>query len=63
MENLGYLFVAYTIIFVAIFLYVLFVWRRQAELEAELRAIEARLRALGDTTAQRSQSATVRSGS
>lgn len=43
MENLGYLFAAYSIIFIVIFLYVLFLWRRQAHLEAELRALEARL--------------------
>jgi CcmD family protein len=43
MENLGYLFVAYSIIFVVIFLYVVFLWRRQARLEAELRALEAKL--------------------
>ncbi|HZO82778.1 MAG TPA: CcmD family protein [Candidatus Binataceae bacterium] len=49
MENLGYLAAAYAIIFVVIFLYVLFLWRRQAALEAELRAMEARLRALGET--------------
>jgi CcmD family protein len=48
MENLGYLAAAYAIIFVAIFLYVAFIWRRQAALEAELRAMEARLRALGE---------------
>jgi CcmD family protein len=44
MENLGYLFAAYTIIFMVIFLYVLFIWRRQTRLEVELRTIEARLR-------------------
>jgi CcmD family protein len=46
MEHFGYLFAAYSIIFVAIFLYVLFIWQRQSRLEAELRAMEARLRAL-----------------
>ncbi len=46
MENLGYLFAAYTIIFVVIFAYVLFVWRRQAALEAEIREVEVRMRAL-----------------
>jgi len=45
MEHLGYLFAAYTIVFAVIFLYVLFIWRRQAALEAELRTLEARLRA------------------
>ncbi|MGH7814289.1 MAG: CcmD family protein [Candidatus Binataceae bacterium] len=43
MENFGYLFAAYTAIFAAIFLYVVFLWRRQAALDAELRALEARL--------------------
>jgi CcmD family protein len=45
MEHLGYLFAAYTIVFAVIFLYVVFIWRRQAALEAELRTLEARLRA------------------
>jgi CcmD family protein len=53
MENLGYLFVAYSIIFVAIFLYVLFLWRRQAQLEAELRAIEDRLKDVRSALAAR----------
>jgi CcmD family protein len=51
MDNLGYLFAAYTIIFVVIFGYVLFIWRRQAALEAELRGLEERTRAL-DRSAQ-----------
>jgi CcmD family protein len=42
-EHLGYLFAAYTAIFVVIFLYVVFIWRRQAALEAELKALEGRL--------------------
>jgi len=46
MDNLSYLFVAYAIIFAVIFGYVLFIWRRQAALEAELRAMETRMRAL-----------------
>lgn len=46
MDNLGYLFAAYTIIFVVIFGYVLFIWRRQAALEAELQSLEARLASL-----------------
>ncbi len=46
MEHLGYLFAAYSAIFIAIFLYVLFIGRRQANLEDELRALEARLEAL-----------------
>ena len=51
MENFGYLFAAYSIIFVVIFLYVVFIWRRQAALDAELRALEARMAALTDETA------------
>jgi CcmD family protein len=46
MENFGYLFAAYSIIFVVIFLYVVFIWRRQAALDAELRTLEARMAAL-----------------
>ena len=46
MENFGYLFVAYAIIFAVIFGYVIFIWRRQAALETELRAMEARMRAI-----------------
>ena len=51
MVNLSYLCVAYAIIFAVIFGYVLFVWRRQAALEAELRAMEARMRALSEGAA------------
>ena len=43
MDNLGYLFAAYIAIFIVIFLYVIFLWRRQAHLEAELTALEGRL--------------------
>jgi CcmD family protein len=43
MEHLGYLFAAYSAIFIAIFLYVVFIGRRQASLEEELKALEARL--------------------
>jgi len=43
MDNLGYLFAAYSAIFIVIFLYVIFLWRRQAHLEAELTALEGRL--------------------
>jgi CcmD family protein len=50
MENLGYLFAAYSIIFVAIFLYVLFIWRRQAVLDAELRTLEAQMATLTGET-------------
>jgi CcmD family protein len=48
MDNLSYLFAAYAIIFAVIFGYVLFIWRRQVALEAELRAMEARMKAFDD---------------
>ena len=51
MEHLGYLFAAYSIIFGAIFLYVVFIWRRQAALDAELRALEAQMAALKEAAA------------
>jgi len=43
MDHLSYLAAAYGIIFAAIFFYIMFLWRRQAELETQLRALEARL--------------------
>jgi len=43
MDHLGYLFAAYSAIFIVIFLYVVFLWRRQTHLEAELKALEAKL--------------------
>jgi len=46
MDHFGYLFAAYSIIFIAIFLYVAFIWRRQALLQSELDALEKRLRAI-----------------
>lgn len=46
MDNLSYLVVAYSIIFAVIFLYVVFLWRRQARLNDEMRAIEAKLKEL-----------------
>jgi len=46
MEHFDYLFAAYTIIFVVIFAYVVFIWRRQARLENEIRAMEERLKRL-----------------
>jgi CcmD family protein len=52
-DHLGYLFAAYTIIFVVIFLYVMFIWRRQKSLEAELHAVESRLAELSARTAPR----------
>ena len=48
MEHFGYLFVAYSTIFTAIFLYVAFIWRRQSFLERELEALRKRLDALND---------------
>jgi len=53
MENLSYLFAAYTIIFAVIFLYVLFLWRRQTRLEGELRALENRLSSVREELAGR----------
>jgi len=46
MDNLSYLVVAYSIIFIVIFLYVVFMWRRQTRLDDEMRAIEAKLEQL-----------------
>ena len=61
MEHLGYLFAAYTIVFAVIFLYVLFIWRRQAALEVELRTLEARLRAVAENSADSDSKATAES--
>ncbi len=58
MEHLGYLFAAYSVIFAAIFLYVLFIRRRQARLEGEIRAMEERLRSLGSAAESPADSAT-----
>jgi CcmD family protein len=49
--HFGYLFAAYSIIFIVIFLYVMFIWRRQAALDAELRTLEARVAALTERSA------------
>jgi CcmD family protein len=54
MDNFGYLFAAYTIIFAVIFLYVVFIWRRQSRLEIELRAMEVRLKEVCDEIEARS---------
>jgi CcmD family protein len=43
MENWSYLCAAYSIIFAAIFLYVMFLWRRQARLDNKLRRLEAQV--------------------
>jgi CcmD family protein len=51
MENLSYLFAAYTVIFVVLFLYVLFLWRRQARLDAQLRSLENGLRSVREELA------------
>lgn len=56
MENLGYLGAAYAIIFAVIFLYVIFVQRRQARLDERLRMLEARLAELRDNLPRRSAS-------
>jgi CcmD family protein len=56
MEHLGYLFAAYSIIFVVIFLYVVFIWRRQAALDAELQTLEARMAALTESSTAASAS-------
>jgi CcmD family protein len=53
MDNLGYLFAAYSIIFAVIFLYVAFLWRRQARLDAQLRALENRLKDVRDELSAR----------
>ena len=56
MEHFGYLFAAYSIIFAVIFLYVLFIWRRQSALDAELRTLEARMAALQENSTAASAS-------
>jgi CcmD family protein len=52
MENLSYLFAAYSIIFAAIAIYVWFVWRRQARLEFKLSGLELRLNKMRDRIAE-----------
>ena len=46
MEHFDYLFAAYSIIFGVIFAYVVFIQRRQARMETEIRAMEERLKGL-----------------
>jgi CcmD family protein len=46
MNHLSYLFAAYSIIFLAVFLYIILLWRRQAQLEAELLRLEEEVREL-----------------
>ena len=57
MEHFGYLFAAYSIIFAVIFFYLLFIWRRQAQLESELRAMEERIKTLRTESASSSSKA------
>jgi CcmD family protein len=55
MENLGYLFAAYSIIFAVIFAYVIFLGRRQTRLDGQLRALENKLNDVrGDLAARTS---------
>jgi len=61
MENFGYLFAAYTIIFAVIFLYVVFIWRRKSRLEVELRSLEARLKDVREELKAREMTAQSRS--
>ena len=61
MENFGYLFAAYTIIFAVIFLYVMFIWRRQSRLEIELRTMEAQLKEVREELKTRETTARSRS--
>jgi CcmD family protein len=44
MDHLGYLFAAYSIIFLLIGLYAIFIGMRQAGLDREVRRLEAALR-------------------
>jgi CcmD family protein len=46
MEHFNYLFAAYSIIFAVIFAYVVFIWRRQARMETEIRVMEERVKSL-----------------
>jgi CcmD family protein len=51
MENLSYLFAAYSIIFGAVALYVTFLWRRQASFDRKLRSLESQLSEIRDQLA------------
>jgi CcmD family protein len=55
MEHFGFLFAAYSIIFAAIFLYVVFIWRRQVALDAELRALESKLAEIEKASGERAE--------
>jgi CcmD family protein len=52
MENLSYLFAAYTIIFAAIVLYVIFLWRRQASLDSRLHWLERQVNEMRNELAE-----------
>jgi CcmD family protein len=43
MENLGYLFAAYTVIWAIIFGYMHLMWRRQRRLYREIKSLKERL--------------------
>ncbi len=43
MEHFGFLWAAYSIIFAVIFLYVVFIWRRQSRIESTISALEAKM--------------------
>jgi len=51
MENLSYLFAAYSVIFAAVALYVIFLWRRQTRLDRRLRGLEIELNEIRDELA------------
>ncbi len=50
MDNLGYLVAAYSLIFVGLFLYVMFIARRQARLEADAGEMDAVLERLRESS-------------
>jgi len=56
MTNLGYLFAAYSLIFIGILLYVLFIGRQQARLEAECKEMEALFERLRESSRSSAQS-------
>jgi CcmD family protein len=55
MENLSYLFAAYSIIFAAVVFYVMFLWRRQARLDSRLRQLENQLNEIRNELEDRSK--------
>jgi CcmD family protein len=60
MNNLSYLFAAYSIIFAAVALYVVFLWRRQGRLDSRLRGLELQLRQITEElTEHRTEAATI----